>query len=195
MSNIIIAVLMGLSVGNFVDDQRLINDTLVECHKIRKHRPPDYTLLNTMLLLERVHGIPDELRGFTLVAACTESGFNPLARGDWRTIMKRGKARRVSRAIGLLQLWPWWERKFDVDRRNPYQSTNAWLRHAADRFEAVSRKQCPKRWSERRKWQVAFTQVARGRVSKKNRYRCYQKSSHVKRFDRWQRRRKSVPSA
>jgi len=57
--------------------------------------------------------VPESLRGFLLAAACRESRYNPLAKGDWRR-SRRGK--RIAMAIGVLQLWPWWIKAYGVDR-------------------------------------------------------------------------------
>src|SRR3989344_2984942 len=73
--------------------------------------PPDSGMILEMLETEREAGLPDAVRGLSLAAACIESGFNPMARGD-----RRGSHYR---AHGILQLWPWAESLHGVDRDDP----------------------------------------------------------------------------
>ena len=85
-------------------------------------------VINDLITVEdeyfKRYNIPEKLRGMVLAAACSESGFNPTARGDWTP------NRRRARAIGILQLWPWWENSkhgYGVIRTNHIDSANAWL--------------------------------------------------------------------
>lgn len=90
-----------------------------------------------MYEVEKEFKVPTEFRGMSLAAACSESGFNPVARGDKS---RRGKYR----AIGVLQLWPWWEKYYSVNRRDPAQSTRAWLKHIFRQIPKV-KKRCKSR--------------------------------------------------
>ena len=130
--------------------------------------------------------IPDSLRGMILAAACRESRFTPTARGDWR--QRRGK--RVAIAHGVVQLWPWWERYYGVDRDDHTQAARAWLTHIVHQYNKNKRyRRCPTSFSEERQWVAAWVQVARGgRVNRSNRYRCYEVPSHYKTLKKWRRR-------
>ena len=128
------------------------------------------------------HNIPNELRGMLLAAACNESGYNPLAKGDWRTT-KKGRRRAMAR--GILQFWPWAEKKYGFKRADYKLSAHFWMTHI---ITMKKRKFCPKRFSEVRRWVVAWTQTCRGSLSRKNKYRCYQTTTHYKRLKRWKKR-------
>lgn len=129
--------------------------------------------------------IPDSLRGMLLAAACRESRFTPNARGDWRT--RRG--RRVAMAHGVVQLWPWWERHYGVDRDDHKAAARAWLLHIVHQYNKNKRyKRCPSTFSNERQWVAAWVQVARGgRINRSNRYRCYEIPSHYRTLKKWRR--------
>lgn len=101
-------------------DERRIIDAAMQCPRATD---PDPWLLRDLLLMERLAGVPDELRGMVLAAACWESGFRPAAIGD------------AGRAVGIVQLWPWAR----VDRRDPVASARFWLGHVATRMPKVRR--------------------------------------------------------
>ena len=128
------------------------------------------------------NNIPDELRGMLLVAACNESGYNPFAKGDYRTT-RRGN--RVAMARGILQFWPWATRRYGFDRADYQLSAHFWMTHMVNLRE---RNLCPNRFSEKRKWIAAWTQTCRCLLSRENRYRCYQVTGHYRRLQRWQKR-------
>jgi len=129
------------------------------------------------------HAIPEDLRGMLLAAACIESGYNPLARGDWKRISKK---KRVARARGIVQLWPWWSAKYKIDREDPEQAAKAWMDHIVKQRHKIERLHwCPRSFSDTRLWVVAWVQTARGRAFKSNRYRCHQKPSHYKLLKKW----------
>jgi hypothetical protein len=89
-------------------------------------------ILSTLIDIERSHDLPPSLRGMLLAAACHESGYNPKAKGD-RKFSKNNKPK----AIGLFQMWPWWEKAYKIDRRNPEQSAEAYLQHVKSKIEKV----------------------------------------------------------
>jgi hypothetical protein len=127
--------------------------------------------------------IPRSLRGMSIAAACIESRYNPQARGDWRT-NKRGK--RVAKAHGVLQLWPWWVKKYKIDRDDYIKASNVWLEKIAYQYQKNKRlRRCPTSFSEKRKWIAAWVQTTRGNVNRQNRYRCYQMPSHYNLLKRW----------
>ena len=89
-------------------------------------------IISTLIEIERSHDLPPSLRGMLLAAACHESGYNPKAKGD-RKFSKNNKPK----AIGLFQMWPWWEKAYKIDRRNPEQSAEAYLQHVKSKIEKV----------------------------------------------------------
>lgn len=82
-------------------------------------------VLLKVLRTEETFGVPNSMRGMTLAAACVESKLNPNAEGDHK--FSRSKKKPV--AIGLFQLWPWYARHYQIDRRDPVASAHAWLSH------------------------------------------------------------------
>jgi len=128
------------------------------------------------------YDIPEELRGMLLVAACHESGYNPLAKGDWR-VNKKGKRR--AKAIGILQFWPWVEKRYNFDRNDYKRSAYFWMAHIV---AARKKDFCSKRYSNLEKWISAWTQVTRGRLTKENKFRCGEKNNHYKLLMKWKKR-------
>jgi hypothetical protein len=97
-----------------------------------------------MLGAEDHAGLPPDLRGVTLAAACLESGYDPEAVGDCycgeapsvRTLPSSvcvdGAPR--CRARGILQLWP----HAKMDRHDPLASTWFWLASLMMQLDRVS---------------------------------------------------------
>lgn len=174
--------------------EKAILDRAMECN--RSPEEPDRDLLRAMLRLEEEVGVPPEMRGMVLAAACHESGFVPDNRGDYkcpgsgrlsprRFRCKDGKWSRP-KAIGILQQWPWWEDSKwgpKIDRTDPLEAAEAWLEHIEAQIEKV-RKPCwlvkPKH--RERLWVVAWVTAVRS-PSKKP--RCSQKPKHYARLLRW----------
>lgn len=151
------------------DYQRILIDEAMRCGATRN---PDPFLLWRILELEVLAGLPKDLEGLTLAAACTESGFNHLAIGD---CLKGGRCR----ARGILQLWPWWTRYYGVDRWNPEHSAEAWIAHLV-RQVPKTRRACP-RLRGLKIWRAAQVRSVRAPGPK----RCRQRSYHWKRWKRW----------
>ena len=112
-------------------------------------KSPDRQMMIRVLDEEVKAGWPSKYRGSILAAACRESGFNPTARGDCT-------GGGVCKAVGLLQLWPWAERRYGIDRTNPVASARVWARQIAKTVKKAKRKGC------RRPWVVAWAWVASG---------------------------------
>ena len=124
-----------------------------------------HKFLSDLLDIEKQAGVPDRYRGMVLAAACSESRFSSKARGD------KGKA------VGILQLWPWWERKYQVDRRDPYDSADAWTGQIMKTLPRARRK-CGKR----RAFVSAWAWVASGPKG----WKC-RAPRHYTRLKRWHR--------
>jgi len=111
-------------------------------------KTPDRSMLERVLEAEKAAGWPDRLRGASLAAACRESGFNPRAEGDCRS--------GVCMAHGLLQLWPWAQRRYGIDRKDPVASARVWSVQIARTVKKAKRKGC------KRPWVTAWAWVASG---------------------------------
>ena len=117
--------------------ERAILDVAMDCTNAHVGKF-DRALLRGLLRLEEPFGIPPQIRGMVLIAACRESGYDPLAEGDRHLV---GKGSRPP-AVGILQQWPWWENDRQgprINRREPYQAATAWLAHVASRVPKVTR--------------------------------------------------------
>jgi|3_EtaG_2_1085321.scaffolds.fasta_scaffold08757_5 hypothetical protein len=191
MSVLILATVGVMLTGNFffeVPDkyEDVYEQAVNNCHN-RSPEQIDLSIVRKLIHIENnffsVHDIPEELRGMLLAAACNESGYDPEARGDWRT----RDGRRVPMARGIVQMWPWWESAYNIDRNNYEQSATAWLQHIATLKAKNERyNRCPSTFSIVRRWIAAWVQTTRGRVNRQNRYRCYQTPSHYRVLRRWQ---------
>jgi len=138
------------------------------CSKVReKNKESAVLIARKMLAVEKSMGVPDQFLGMSLAAACLESAFNPLAKGD-----KRGKK---FKAIGVLQLWPWYKKAYGTTRTDIVSSTTSWLRHIMRMLPKV-KKQCRYR-STKKIWVAAWVTGVR---HKKPGGRCKEKPLHYK---------------
>jgi hypothetical protein len=119
---------------------------------------------------------PKSLRGMVLAAACQESKYNPVAEGD-----KKFSKRRKPKAIGLLQFWPWAEKY--INRKDPYQSADFWMKRIVKQLSTSVRRNCKFR-SKKRRWVAAW--VTAIRYPKKG-GRCYEKPKHYYLLKKWYR--------
>jgi len=154
----------GDTTHDVVFDAVLVDVALEQCGSSTSDSV-NHRLLSDLLSIERAAGIPEKYRGMVLAAACSESRYSSKARGD------EGKA------IGILQLWPWWERVYQVDRTDPYDSADAWTGQIMKALPKARRK-CGKR----RGFVSAWAWVASGPKG----WRC-RAPRHYKRLRRWQR--------
>jgi len=56
-------------------------------------------IISRLIEIEKTFAPPPEMRGMLLAAACMESGYNPLAKGD----RKFSKSKKKAMAIGRIQ--------------------------------------------------------------------------------------------
>lgn len=110
-------------------------------------------LVDELLHLEQLAGVPDELRGMSLAAACHESRFSPRViagtkRGDG------GKAR------GMLQMWPWAERYCGLGTppmcgegmHDPVRQAACWLGNVRRLVDRARREGCARPWVAAHAW-------------------------------------------
>ena len=134
-------------------------------------------LVAEMLHLEQLAGVPAELRGMSLAAACHESRFSARVlsgtkRGD------DGKAR------GLLQMWPWAKRYCGLDApdqcgagmHDPVRQAECWLGNVRRLVRVARQSGCADPWV------AAWAFAASGPKG----YRC-RAPRHLSVLKRWQR--------
>lgn len=139
----------------------------------------DEDLLWNLVDIEKKYDVPFKYRGMLLAAACSESGYNPYAKGDH----KFSKSGKKPMAIGILQLWPWYEngkRGYGVDRTDPIQSADAWMKHIVKQIPKVKRK-C-KFKTQKNIWRAAW---AYGIRYPKPEGRCYDRVKHLRIINKW----------
>lgn len=163
LGQLIVSVILSSTVAP--SNASLVKVAASACANAKK--PVDMSLLRAMMELEDEHGVPAFARGITLAAACRESGFkaNP-RRGDG------------GKAVGILQMWPWWSHHYGIKRTDPLQAVGAWLYHIG-RVTKKAHRRCEK---SRRAWLVAQAWVSSGPKGWTCRY-----SRHYSLLKRWHR--------
>ena len=134
-----------------------------------------------LVAIEKRYNVPASLRGMILAAACSESGFNPAAKGDYR--VRRGKSKRVPMAVGILQQWPWYEKTYGIDRTNYMEAADAWMKHIHKKLRVAERK-CGFRHNLKKKWIAAWVTAIR---YPKPEGRCQEKPRHLRILMKWHR--------
>jgi hypothetical protein len=146
-------------------EEVLLYTALTQCKNANPSKT-DPQLLRNLLHIEKNAGVPLKYRGMVLAAACNESGY--------RANGRRGDS---GKAVGILQMWPWWEKKFKVKRTDPYSSAQAWVSQIM-RTVPKARKKCGKR----RAFVSAWAWVASG----PKKWKC-RSPRHYTRLRRWHR--------
>lgn len=175
---IVVAASVALTGGDSSGVQVEYEDLRKEAKQCRcAKNPPSDELLNTLIEVEKSFNPPESVRGMVLAAACMESCFNPRAKGD-RKFSKSGKK---PMAIGILQLWPIYERMFPgLDRTNPKQAATGWMTHIVRQLPKVKR-QCKYR-KPYKLWVAAWVTGIR---YKKKGGRCRERPNHLRLLKKW----------
>jgi len=143
------------------------------------NKDPNITLINMLIETEKSFSVPLEMRGMLLSAACMESGFNPTAKGD----RKFSKNKKTPMAIGILQQWPIYEKMYPgMDRTNPKDAAESWMKHIVKKIPKVKRN-C-KYKTDNRIWLAAW--VTGIRAPKKG-GRCKERPNHYRLLRKWHR--------
>ena len=175
--SIVLAALLSSPAGGveLSDQDRRIVERGAECGV-------DPWLGVELLHVETLSGLTQH-RGMLIAKACHESRGGAHVLGDWRVV--RGK--RVAKAVGLLQLWPWAERTIR-DRLDPIASAHVFLGAILSSVRR-SRIFCPR---VRDRFRLAWIRVNRGpvwrRADLKGQPRCH--GTHpagLKLLRRWKR--------
>jgi len=153
----------------------LVKEALDNCRWSRAN--VDVDLLWHLVKIEKSFNPPPEMRGMILAAACMESGFNPKAKGD----RKFSKSKKTPMAIGILQMWPIYEKMFPgLDRTDPKQAAAGWMRHIANQIPKVKRR-CRYK-TDGRIWLAAWVTGIR---YKKIGGRCKERPKHYRLLKKW----------
>lgn len=160
-----ILLALALSSPSDIDVAKISVET---CQRVKeKNRPAAIKIARKMLAIEKSMGVPEQFLGMSMAAACLESGFNPLAKGD-----KRGKS---FKAIGILQLWPFYKKAYGTVRTDVVSSTESWLKHIIRMVPKVKR-QCRYKTTEK-VWVAAWVTGIRYR---KPGGRCKERPLHYR---------------
>ena len=149
---------------------------LYEC---RNNRSPSEEIIDLLIRVEKDFSPPPSMRGMLLAAACSESGYNPLAKGDH----KFSRSKKKPMAIGILQQWKFYEKAYPgMNRKNPESASRTWMHHITKQLPKV-KKQCKYR-TPHRIWLAAWVTGIR---SKKATGRCNERPKHFKLLRKWHR--------
>lgn len=161
------------------------NDLLVEAYECKnaKEKAKESGIIEKLIEIEDTyfvkHNIPDDLRGMLLAAACSESGYDGEAKGDWKIVGKR----KIPMAKGILQFWQWSERAYGLNRMDPINSAHVWMQHIVKTY---NKNRCKEyRLTDKQRWLAAWAQAVRGKQTKENRYRCFERTRHWKKLRKW----------
>ena len=177
--------LSGINVITSVESDVFVRvaDTSVTYDELRYHaiygcknnKEPSIEIIDMLIQVEKSFNPPPEMRGMILAAACTESGYKPLAKGDRRF----SRDKKSPMAIGILQLWPIYP---GLDRKNPEQSAKAWMHHIVKKIPKVKR-QCKYKKADK-VWLAAWVTGIR---YKKPNGRCNERPKHYRLLRKWHR--------
>ena len=149
MTILISLIVASLSLPSVIPSEEAFEDAIIHIAATRCENARavniDKEFFRKLLAIERAAGVPFEYRGMVLAAACNESGYSPKAKGDG------------GKAIGILQMWPWWERKYSLDRRDPIQAATFWTKHIL-----ITVPKAVKRCGNKRSFVSAWSWVASG---------------------------------
>ena len=159
--------------------EELYEEALFDCPHIKEASKKKERIIEQLIAVEKSFNPPPGVRGMLLAAACMESGYNPNAKGD----RKFSKNKKTPKAIGILQLWPIYEKMFPgLDRTDPKSSAISWMKHIIKQIPKI-KKTCRYR-TDARIWLAAWVTGIR---YKKKTGRCGEKPSHYRLLKRWHR--------
>jgi len=155
----------------------LHDEALFNCPYIKRATEEKEKIIAQLIEIEKAFEPPPKMRGMLLAAACMESGYNPQAKGD----RKFSRNKKIPLAIGILQMWPIYEKMFPgLDRTDPKQAATGWMTHIVRQIPKV-KKTCRYK-TEARIWLAAWVTGIR---SKKVGGRCNERPLHYRLLKRW----------
>ena len=171
-------------------------EAYTECvvsHQNEEERKEREKVLTSLVELEKEFfrnnpEVPASLRGMLVASACAESRFNPNANGDFQE-SRIIESSPIAQAKGVLQLWPWWEREYGINRYDPIASSRAFLVHLLNQYKKNKENNlCPTSLSKEQKWVAAWAQTANSTTpTATSRLRCgsSQYPIHYRLLQRW----------
>ena len=181
--------MIGILALSIISSQNLSYDYDWIIHEAHQCRNAKLKTINSGIVTElaeiedfyfQKYDIPNDLRGMLLAAACVESGYNAKAKGDWKITFK---TRKHPRAKGILQFWQWAEKRYGLNRFDPIQSAHVWMQHVANTYNKSFCRGY--RLTKKQRWLGAWAQAVRGRLTKENRYRCFERTKHWRKLRKW----------
>ena len=158
----------------------IFDEALYNCPNIKGSEDLRVDIVNLLISIESEYDLPCSMRGMLLAAACYESGYNSVALGD-RKFSKKGRPL----AVGILQMWPWWENSrygYGINRRDPEQAARAWMDHIVKKIPKV-KKTCRFKTQDRI-WVAAWVHAIR---KPKKGGRCLERPKHLRLLKKWHR--------
>jgi hypothetical protein len=154
----------------------LLEQAVYNCNKAKPGKV-DKTLIKKLFQVEEKYKIPIELRGLLVAAACSESGYNPNAKGD-----RKFSKKRTPKAIGMFQMWSWWEKRYKIDRRKPLDAAEAYMKHITKQLKTVDKKCKYRKKQTKKRWLSAWATAIR--YPKKS-GRCGEKPAYYRLLKKW----------
>jgi len=169
--------------SNFIKPVNLPDDSVTydelkyyALYDCKNNKNPSSILIDALIKIEKSFNPPPSMRGMLLAAACMESGYNPVAKGD----KKFSKDKKTPMAIGILQQWSFYEKVYGIDRTDPHEAAMSWMQHIVKQIPKVKRL-CRHR-SNKKIWLSAWTTGIR---SKKKGGRCNETPNHYGLLKYW----------
>ena len=157
--------------------EELLNEAAFSCRGVNPEKI-DYQLLEKLIKIESSFKPPASMKGMILAAACMESKYNPSAKGD----RKFSKDKKTPMAIGILQQWPVYERRYGTVRTDPESAAEGWMKHIVRQIPKVKR-MCGYK-TDSKIWLAAWVTGVR---YKKAGGRCKEVPLHYRLLKRWHR--------
>ncbi len=148
------------------------DEAIFNCPWAKQINQDKEKIVSMLIKIEKEYNLPENLRGMLIAAACHESGYEISAKGDYR--------KKRAMAVGLFQMWPWWEKAYNIDRKNPEDSARAYMQHIKKMLNKVDR-QCKIR-NPTKKWLAAWATAIR--APKKN-GRCNERPLFYRVLRKW----------
>ena len=190
MNALLVALILNVGIVSECYMEEIIYEDLIymaihHC-KNAKNKNIDEDILWDLVQVEAQYGVPEDLRGMLLAAACMESGYNTNAQGDHK-FSAQGKPK----AIGIFQMWGWWETKkwgYGIDRRNHVEASHAYMQHIV-KMVNKTKKRCGYK-TEKKRWIAGWVTAIR---SPKKGGRCDEYPNHYSLLKKWYKHLKDTP--